>query len=193
MDESKQLITRDEDIPLKPEQNAFINCLLLSNNRKMAAQKTGISISTAKNWLKEPNVKREIQNRIQSAKQRCDITLDECLNELGKIAFFDFKDIATDFKHKLQDGELGLTFEEFEDMDTSVIQEMTVKLNAQGIPYIVVKPYNKVEALKELLNRLSGGGGEKHLHLHLSKEDMKGKTAQELAANYQRLVQKSFN
>ncbi len=168
----------------------FINLYLLSYNVPRVAKKCGIAKQTAYQWLKRPEVQKAILDRKDSVAQQCDITVQECMNELAKIAFFDHKSYASDFKFDIEAGEFGCTLEDWRNMDTSALQEVSCKVNAQGIPYIVFKPYDKINALKELMNRLEGTNGDKHLHLHLTPEEMKDKSAQEIASDYQQLLSK---
>ena len=178
---------------LSPHRQIFVSHFLATWSIKRAAQLSKTPLRTATYWMTLQEVKDAISEKQIDVAQRCDITYEECLNILAKIARFEHSDYASDFRMNLENGEIGLTLEAFDRMDTSVIQEMSCKVNAQGIPYVVIKPYNKLEALKELLTRLQGNmGGEQHLHLHLNSEETKKMSASELSANYQQMVQNAM-
>jgi len=177
---------------LEPQRRMFVSHFLSSFSVKQAATKAKVPYRTAAYWMTRQDVKNAILEKQNEVAQQCDISYEECLNHLARIARFDHKDYASNFKVSPETGEIGLTLEEFDQMDTSCIQEMSAKVNAQGVPYLVIKPYNKIEALKELLNRLEGTNGDKHLHFHLDKEEAKNKTAAELSSTYQEMVQNAM-
>ena len=176
---------------LTEERKNFVNIYLLTFNVRRAAKKCGVTRMTANNWLHRPEVKTEIQRRSALVAQECDVTVSECMNELARIAFFNYKDCIKNFKVDPESGDLGMTLDDWEDMDTSALQEIACRVNAQGIPYVTIKPYDKVAALKEILNRLDGIKDENHLHLHLTKEELKGKSAQEVSSAYQQMVRQN--
>ena len=177
---------------LNEQRKKFIDYFLLCNSVTRAARKAGVTRRTGHNWLNNAEIKEEIARRVSTVVQTCDITLEECMNELAKIAFFDHKTYATNFEFDIESGQFGCTLEEWDNIDTSALQEISHKVSASGIPYIVFKPYDKVQALKELMNRIEGTSGDKHLHLHLDKEQLKNKSAQEVASEYQQLVKGSL-
>lgn len=169
----------------------FVNIYLLTCNLSITARKCGIAVNTANKWFQRPEVKDAIVRRQATIAQKCDVTVEECLNELQRIAFFDHKDYLKNFKVDPSSGEYGATLKDFEEMDTRALQEVSCKINAQGIPYVQIKPYNKVDALKELMNRIQGTGGDKHLHLHLNPEEMRNMSTKDATAAYQQLVEKA--
>jgi hypothetical protein len=176
---------------LTENEQIFVNIYPLTYNVYLTARKCGITNKTAFKYLRKPAVKAAIATVTEKVAQRCEVTAEECMNELYKIAFFDHKSYLEKFSPDPENGEMGIKLKDLEEMDTSALQEISVKVSG-GIPYIVAKPYNKVEALKELMNRLQGTNGDRHLHLHLSPEEMKKVSAQEAASTYQQLVQKAI-
>lgn len=177
---------------ISEQHKIFLSIYMVNNNALKAAERCGVSRRTAWNWLQRDDVNKAMAEKRLEIQQRCEVTIDECLNELAKIAFFKHSDYASNFKVDPESGEIGVTLEEFNEIDTSAIQEMSCKINAQGIPYVVIKPYNKIEALKELLNRLEGTNGDKHVHLHLTPEEMSKMNSKETSSNYQQLVQNAM-
>ena len=151
----------------------------------------GVSTVTIHNWLKRKDVDAAIQERREEVQQRCDVTLEECLNELAEIAFFDHKSYATGFQTDPSTGKFGVDLDQWENMNTRAISKMEVKVQ-DGVPIFSMQPYNKVEALKELMNRIEGTNGDKHLHLHLKPEDMAKMDSKESSNNYQQLVQNAM-
>jgi len=173
-------------------RKVFVSNYLAGFSIKQAAKTTKIPYRTAKLWMTRQDVKDAILEKQCEITQKCDITYEECLNQLAKIARFDHKDYASNFSVSPETGDVGVTMEAFDNIDTEAIQELSCKINAQGVPYVVIKPYNKLEALKELLNRLEGTNGDKHIHFHMDKEEARSKTAAELSSNYQELVRNSM-
>jgi len=167
------------------EEHAFVMSFLLDQNRAAAARRCGICDKTARKWLQKPGVQALITRKAREIEQVCDVTLAECLNELKKIAFFKHQEYAKDFKFEVEEGCLGVTLEDFKDMDTSAIASMNMKVNSQGVPYVEIRPYNKIEALKELIAHLKGYQGPSSVHLHINSADAKKMSAQEIAARYQ--------
>lgn len=166
------------------QEHSFVLGYLMTHNVKDAAKKASISVPTAKEWLKKQPIKRMILSKAKEIEQVADVTIAECVNELKKIAFFDHKDYLKDFNKDF------IELKDFEDMDTSGIQSMNVKLNAKGDAYVEIKPYNKIEALKELLLHLKGYQGPSSVHLHINEETAKNLTSQEISAEYHTIVSK---
>jgi len=173
---------------VKPKDFEFAMNYLLDGHVVMAAKRAGIAKSTAHQILKKPAVKKLLLAKGREVEQRCDITIDECLNELKKIAFAKPSDFMTNFEFDVEAGNIGMTLEDFKDIDTSAIESMNQKIGSGGIPYVEIKLYNKITALKELIGHLKGHVAPKELHIHLTKEQAKSKTAQEISADYQLLV-----
>lgn len=176
---------------LSEQHKEFVALYLLTYSPKRVADKMRVHWRTTHEWLKREDVNNAIAEKRDEIQQRCDITVEECLNELSKIAFFDHKDYAKAFKKNPENGEFGVDLKEWDEMDTSAIQEMNIKIQ-DGVPIFTMKPYNKLEALKELINRLSGTNGDKHLHLHLKPEDLAKMDSKESSSNYQQLVQNAM-
>lgn len=177
---------------LDEEKRLFVDIYLMNFNILRAANKIGVPVGTARCWLKHKDIKLAIQDRKRDIQQKCDITLEECLNELAKIAFYDHKDATKNIVYDEETKMLKIDMEAWEDVDTSAIQEFYIKQDGNGKPYVVFKPYNKLDALKELMNRLEGTNGDKHLHLHMTKDEMGNLSSKENSNVYQQLVQNAM-
>jgi hypothetical protein len=175
-----------DNLPIN--KHKFACSFLMDLNVKFAAKRCGIKVTKARAWLKDPDVVNFISEKGKEYEQKCDVTIEQCLNELKKPAFFTWDEIADDFKVELEAGKVGITLKDFNDMDTSAIQSLNCKINAQGVPYVEVKPYDKLEALKLLIDNLKGYQGPKSVHIHLDSEKVKNMTSQEISANYQLIV-----
>jgi hypothetical protein len=167
-------------------QHEFLMTYLMTRNVSEACRTVHISNQTGHKWLKKKEMKAIIEEYGRRITQKFELTLDKCLNELKKIAFFDHKDYLEKFSFK--DGEACVEISDLENIDTTAIKSMTIKTNSKGIPYVEIKPYDKMEALKELIVHLKGYQGPKELHLHVTEDKVKKLSAQEVSANYQMLV-----
>jgi len=178
---------------LEDEKKLFVDLYLLNLNVIRTANKMGLPLRTAKSWLKHKGIKEAIECRKRDIQQKCDITLEECLNELAKIAFFDHKQVTKNITFDEKTKELKVDMEAWEDMDTSAIEDFYIKQDKDGKPFISFKPYSKLDALKELMNRLEGTNGDKHLHLHMTNEEMSKMNSKENSNTYQQLVHNAMS
>lgn len=169
-----------------PQQHSFVLSYLLDFSIKDACKRVGISSATGTNWLKLAPIRKMIQQKAKDVEQIADVTIAQVVNELKRVAFFDHKDYMKDFKATSKSA--GVTLKDFEDMDTRAIQSMNVKVNAKGKSFVEIKPYNKVDALKELLAHLKGHQGPSSVHLHITEDMAKRMSSQEIAADYQTIV-----
>ena len=180
---------KPENTPLSPPEAKYIATYLVNFDKKAAAKAAGVKYATGNKYLYRPHVKRYLKEHAKAIQEKCELTVEDVVNELKKIAFFKHSEYAEDFQMDVERGNIGVTMKEFENIDTSAIASMNAKINAQGIPYVEIKPYNKVEALKIILDHIKGYQGPTDVHFHL--EDNKDMSAQEVAAKYQVMIQES--
>jgi phage terminase small subunit len=169
-----------------PAQHKFVLAYLIDFNVSKAAKSVGVTPLTGTRWLKLQSVKDMIDVKAQEIEKTADVTLEDCVRELKEIAFFDLNSYIKDFKQKK--GKAELTFHDFQQMNTRALQSINVRTNSKGQTQVEIKPYNKVEALKELISHLKGYKGPSTVHLHLTEEMAKNMSGQEITANYQQLV-----
>lgn len=160
----------------------FVISYLMDHNVRQAAKRCGITTAAAHRILKKRPVQNMILKKAKEIEEVADITIEQCVNELKRIALFDHKDYLKDFK----DGQM--TLKDFEEMDTRGIQSMNIKVNNEGVPMVEIKPYDKVSALKELLSHLKGYKGPQQVHFHFTDEQAQKMSGQEVTARYQQIV-----
>ena len=161
----------------------FITAYLLDFNVESAARTANISSRSGHRYLAKDYIQEYLKEHSKQLQEKCDVTLEQVVKELAKVAFFDHKSYLEAFD------ENGMTLKDFKNMDTSSISSMIIKKNALGIPTVEIKPYNKVDALKTLLDHLKGYQGPTDVHFHAESEEAKKMTSQEIAAKYQIMIQ----
>ena len=76
---------------LTPRQRRFCEEYLVDLNASAAARRAGYSIDSAysigQENLKKPEIAAEIQRQMEARSKRTEITADQVVTELGKIAF----------------------------------------------------------------------------------------------------------
>lgn len=197
-----EIVANNSQNILDPRKKNFAMQYLLDFNVPLASKRCGISKATANNWLREEPIKDFITENQAKVAQQCNITQEEVLNELGKIAFFKH-DYMTDLSlesrpadQALEDamenseqGIIGVRIEDFQDIDFSAVQSVVLKLDGGKQPYLEIRPYNKLEALKVLnewfVKSKPDGSG-----ITLTPEDLNdGRSAAERARDYHDMVQ----
>jgi len=175
---------------LTDREKEFVSTFLLTGIIRKTAEVMGISEIRAHVFHRRPQVQKALIAKRNEVAQRCDITLNEVMNELQRIAFFDHKSYLKKLQYDTKNGDYEMVLRKLEEMDTRALSEITFKKKNKGGYEIGIKAYNKMDALKELANRLQGTNGDKHLHLHLDQEKFKDMTSKEAAAAYMSRVQK---
>lgn len=133
---------------LTAKQQAFINEYFKDHNATQAAIRAGYAGSGANvegaRLLTNANVKEEI-DRI--AKERLKVTesdRDRLIEEYKKIAHANVGDYAT------WDKQGNLTFKPSDEVDTSVISEVSETMSAKGDRSLKLKKYDKLKAMDKL-------------------------------------------
>lgn len=177
-----------KDLILPEERKAFALSYLMDFSISRSASRCKISTVTAQNWLKDKNVIDFIVRNQTEIAQKCNITQEEVLNELGKIAFFKH-DYLTDLSLEVEEGTFGISIAEFENIDFSAVQSVVVKMDKNDNPYLEIRPYNKVDALKSLQEWFIKSKIPENVHFHITREDLAGRSAADVAKDYHDLVQ----
>jgi phage terminase small subunit len=142
------------NIKLTPKQKLFVKEYLIDFNATKAAIRAGYSKKTAHSIGSENLTKPEIllclQNEVSAKIEKIDDLSDSIIKELKKIAFSDIKDF-------LSFNENGVSFHDSDDVDGTVISEVsstetiTGKDNDKRVQ-LKMKLHDKLKAL-ELLGR----------------------------------------
>jgi len=177
------------DLVIDDIKKHFALNYLMDFNMAFACRRVGIARKTGMNWLKEKSVQDFIAENQAIVAQKCNITQEEVLNELSKIAFFDHKSYMTDLNFEVEEGSIGITLEQYDMIDFSAVQSVIAKTDKMGVPFIEIKPYNKVEALKQLLEWFKNSKIAENVHFHITREDLKNRSAQEITKDYHNMVQ----
>ncbi|MGX8791727.1 terminase small subunit [Oceanobacillus sp. M60] len=153
---------------LTPKQKSFVEEYLIDLNATQAAIRAGYSKKTAYKTgtenLRKPQIAESIQAAMDERSKRTEITADKVLQELAKIGYSKL----TDFVHW---NEHGVEILDSEEVDGSVLSEITETINVQVFPnggesekrQKKVKLHDKMKAL-ELLG--------KHLVLFTDKQQV---------------------
>jgi phage terminase small subunit len=147
---------------LTPRQRRFCEEYLVDLNASAAARRAGYSFATAysigQENLKKPEIATEIQRRIEARSKRTEITADQVVTELGKIAFANMLNYMT----IQDDGTAVVDFSMVDRDQGAVMREVTIETYAEGrgedtqtVKRIKFALYDKKGAL-ELLGRHFG-------------------------------------
>ena len=147
---------------LTPRQRRFCEEYLVDLNASAAARRAGYSVATAysigQENLKKPEIAAEIQRRMEARSKRTEITADQVVTELGKIAFANMLNYMT----IQDDGTAVVDFSMVDRDQGAVMREVTIETYAEGrsedaqtVKRIKFALYDKKGAL-ELLGRHFG-------------------------------------
>lgn len=125
-----------------------------------SARRCAITLREANKYLRNPLVKKCVADIHSNVLEHCNITLQEILNELKRIAFFDIKGVV---KHL---NENGVVFHDLDDIDGRATAEIKQAHTKDGHTYAMIKPHRKLDALKCLLEYFKDTPAEQHLHIH---------------------------
>lgn len=143
---------------LSEKQKAFVDNYLIDLNASKAARKVGYSEKSTNVrgsiLLAKDNIKSYVNEKMEERAKRTEITQDNVVKELAKIAFSDMKDFAVWNKNGVDLIDSDLLGDE-----SSAIQEISSQSTEFG-NNLKLKFYSKLTAL-ELLGR--------HLKLELAK------------------------
>jgi len=173
----------------------FINNYLLDSNFKFTSQRTGIKEQQCRKLYKREHVNDELLRRRNEIAEKCDLNVEMVLNELKRCAFYDIKDhvknVRTNVPKQIKDGkkqkeeaEHFLELRDFDEIDGRAIAEISEKIGKYGLPEIKIKAHSKMEALKVLADWFKSGEGSGNTNVQININDLKGKSASELSAEY---------
>lgn len=158
-------------------EKVFIASYLLDFNISKASARCHIGTKKGIAILKRDHVQAAIEKNVNQISQKCMISAEECLNELGKIAFY---------KHpSVTDGVLSA--EDLEDLDMSAINTIEqITDRKTGEVRFKIVPYDKIQALKELLSHMKPQNNSMPV---FSEKELEGKSLQEISAAYSVLAE----
>lgn len=143
---------------LTPRQVLFVNEYLVDFDAKAAAIRAGYSKKGARvqayRLMNNPEIEAEIDKLIEERTDKIHVTRNLIVQELVKIAISDIKDYVEvrEFNKYNKKGEIIGTYkdfvlrDDFEDMDTSAIKEISYDKNGK----INIKLWDKLGALNTL-------------------------------------------
>ena len=170
------------DLTAKQEQ--FCKEYIIDLNATQAAIRAGYSPTSAKQIAGENMTKHDIKERIQELadkrSERTEITADRVLNEISRMAFFNFEDVVN------EEGQV-LNLDKWSRDDLAAIQEITEDLQKSEGSTQLLKRKVKLADKRGSLELLG-----KHLKLftdkveHSGSIDLSGKSDSELQAIIER-------
>ena len=117
---------------LTPRQRRFCEEYLVDLNASAAARRAGYSVTTAysigQENLKKPEIATEIQRRMEARSKRTEITADQVVTELGKIAFANMLNYIT----IQDDGTAVVDFSMVDRDQGAVMREVTIETYTEG-------------------------------------------------------------
>lgn len=176
---------------LTPKQSLFVDEYLIDLNATAAYKRAGYKAKgnaaevNAARLLRNAKVQEALNERMKERQQRTEVTQDNVIKELAKIAFSDLKDFV-------RWDERGVDILDSEDVDGTVLAEISETVNIQVFPnggesekrQKKVKPHDKMKAL-ELLGKHLGMFTDKVEHsgsVTTTNIDMSSLSIEELRA-----------
>ena len=175
---------------LTPKQKRFADEYLVDLNATRAYKEAGYSVKSdnaaaveGHKLLRNPKVDHYIKDKMKAREKRTEITQDQVLTELAKIAFADIKDYLsfrtakTVVEHDKETGEPIIDYSQIiemrdsDDVDGRKIQE--VSLNAKGV--FTFKLYDKLSALDKMM---------RHLGMFNDKVELSGDVGLKVVVDY---------
>ena len=113
--------------------------------------------------------------------------MEDVANEAGRIAFQDIKDTIPGLKYDNETGEAYVRAEDWENVDGKLIKSIKQEMR-DGVSIVKLEFHDKIAALRLLQDHFKGVDGEKHLHVHLTPEDLAKRDIHGAAKEYDRLI-----
>ena len=182
-----------KDIAVLPRitdnQAKFVTLYLETPILKYCAEQLGTSLSTLYTWLKRKNVNTHLQHYRAKIAEKCPFTLEQVANEAGRIAFYDVKQHikAINQDPSATNDSFLMSYKDLDKLDGRALKNVKEKL-VDGVPMVVVEPYEKDKFLRILADILKSQDPEKHVHVHLSAEDLAKRDIHGAAQAYQELM-----
>jgi phage terminase small subunit len=166
-----------EDGKLAPKRRRFVEEYLIDLNATQAAIRAGYSKKTAGSKGEQLLKIVEIQNAVNAAlaerSKRTEVTADRVVQELARIAFVDFRQIAT---WGPGGGVVLISSDELTDDEAAIVAEVSETTTETG-GSLRIKRYDKIKAL-ELLG--------KHLGMFVDRKEISGPNGESIAINQQK-------
>jgi phage terminase small subunit len=163
---------KPEKVLLTAPQLRFIEEYMIDRNARAAGLRTGGTVNSGQQYLEQEIVREEIKRRTEERSRRVDITKDDVIRELQRMAFYDVRKLfRPDGKVIQNPNDLN------EDDARGLVNFGVVVLNKEGDHIIKLEPGNKMKAL-ELLGKHLGifndkvdyGGTVVHYHTDFGDE-----------------------
>ena len=168
-------------------QTNFIQLYLETGITKYCCDKLQISLDCGHKWLQLPKIKRHLQHFRSKTAAKCPYTLDDVALEAGRIAFQDIKDTIPGLKYDNETGEAFIKAEDWEKVDGRLIKSVKQDIK-DGVSVIKLEFHDKIAALRLLQEHFKGIDPEKHLHVHLTPEDLAKRDIHGAAQAYHELM-----
>ncbi|OLO26791.1 hypothetical protein BTR23_22160 [Alkalihalophilus pseudofirmus] len=115
---------------LTPKQRRFVQEYMIDLNATQAAIRVGYSQRTAysigQENLSKPEIKQAIEEQMDEVSRRNQITVDDIVNQLSKIAFADIRDFVTWDEH------VNVKVKKSAEVDGTVIAEISSSETVNG-------------------------------------------------------------
>lgn len=161
--------------PVLPEiselQAKFVHLWLQTPIRSYCAEELQISLSAVHRWLNQKKVKAHLRHFRGKIASKCPYTLEDVASEAARIGFFDIKKVIPEAQFDNNSKEVTIRVEDWDKVDGRVVKSVKQDIK-DGCEVLRLTFHDKISALKLLQDNLRGVEGEKHLHVHLTPEDL---------------------
>ena len=172
---------------LSPPQQRFVQLYLETGIIKQSAQMAGVALETARKWILQKKIRRHLDHFRAKTASKCHYTAEDVANEAARIGFMDAKDAFKDLKTDVENGEIVIDLADWEKIDGRLIKSVKQDVK-DGIPVVRLEFWDKIAALRLLQDHFKGQDPERHIHVHLSPEDLEKRDITGAAAAYRDIL-----
>ena len=168
-------------------QAKFVILWLQTPIRDYCAEELGVSLSAVHRWLNQKKVKTHLAHFRGKIPSKCPYTLIDVASEAARIGFFDIKKVIPEAEFNNTTKEVTIKLEDWAKVDGRVVKSVKQDIK-DGCEVLRLTFHDKISALKLLQENLRGNEGEKHLHVHLTPEDLEKRDIHGAADAYRELM-----
>ena len=150
-------------------------------------ERVQVSLDAGHKWLRQKKIKVHLRHWQEKLCPKCPFTADDVASEAARIGFYDIKNAIPSAKFDNNSKEVLIKLADWDKVDGRVVKSVKHDIK-EGCEVLRLTFHDKIAALRLLQDHLKGGDPEKHVHVHLTAEDLAKRDIHGAAAAYQQLL-----